>query len=72
MNKNSLETLAVMFRVNDPNLGHVSTLDAMTAAGFAYLHGYFSGIPKRHNRKRRQMAENIAELLDRKAKTLSR
>ena len=67
---NQLLTLAVMFRANDPNLGHVSTLDAMTDAGVAYCYGSFRAIPRCHNRKRAAMAVSIAEHLEREAKKL--
>jgi hypothetical protein len=67
----TLENLAVMFRVNHPNLGHVSTLDAMTEAGLAYMYGHYRGIPERYHRKRRKLRETIARELDRKAKQLS-
>lgn len=62
-----LEVLAVQFRTNDPNLGHVSVFDLMTEAGLAYYYGLFRAIPKHHNRKRRAMAETIATELERKA-----
>lgn len=61
--------LAVMFRTNDPNLGHVSTFDSMTDAGLAYTYGLFRAIPKHHRRKRSAMAESIASQLERKAQS---
>jgi len=66
-----LETLAVMFRTNDPNIGHVSTLDAMTDAGLAYMLGHYRGIPQFHKHKRRKLRECIARELDRKARAAS-
>jgi hypothetical protein len=63
----TLENLAVMFRVNDPNLGHVSTLEAMEEAGLAYTYGLYRGTPKRHHNKRRKLREAIALELDRRA-----
>ncbi len=63
-----LETLAVLFRTNDPNLGHVSTLEAMTEAGFAYSFGLYRGIPDNHKRAKAAMRNTIAEALERKAK----
>ena len=68
MKQITLEQLAVMFRTNDPNLGHYSTFDAIMDAGLSYSYGLFRAIPKHHRRKRRQMAETIASQLDRKAK----
>jgi len=56
-----------MFRVNDPNLGHVSTFEAMTEIGLAYMFGHFMGIPRRHWRKRRKIADCIAREIERKA-----
>lgn len=62
-----LETLAVMFRTNDPNLGHVSTLETMTNAGLAYTYGLYRGIPRNQRRRLRAMRETIATALERKA-----
>jgi hypothetical protein len=59
--------LAVCFRVNDPNLGHVSTLETMTEAGLAYTYGVFRGTPARFKRELRLQREAIAKALDRKA-----
>lgn len=64
----NLETLAVMFRVNDPNLAHVDVWNAMSEAGLAYTYGLFRAIPRHHRRKRQQMANSIADELSRKAK----
>lgn len=60
-----LEQLAVMFRTDDPNLGHVSTLESMTRAGLAYTYGLYRAIPKHHKRRARKMRETIANQLDR-------
>jgi len=62
--KISLENLAVMFRTNDPNIGHVSTLEAMTDCGLAYMLGYYRGIPKCHERKRASAREAIVRALE--------
>ena len=62
-----LDNLAAMFRRNDPNLFHVSTLNAMHDAGMAYIYGYLRGIPAHHKRKRAQVREEIAILLTIKA-----
>ena len=67
MSNDQMHNLAVMFRVNDPNLGHVSTFEAMTEIGLAYLFGHFMGIPKRHWRKRLRLANNIATEIEKKA-----
>lgn len=67
MKAGELLNLAVMFRVNDPNIGHCSTLDAMTEAGLAYSFGLYRAIPARHRIKRRKMGEAIALELERKA-----
>ncbi len=64
--------LAVMFRVNDPNLGHCSTFDTITEAGLAYSYGLFRAIPKRNRNKRQDLAVAIASQLDRKADALER
>lgn len=66
----NLRCLAVMFRCNDRNLGHCSTLEDMTEAGMAYTFGLFCSIPKRHWRKRKQMADAIASALNRQADVL--
>jgi hypothetical protein len=68
MKRIEIENLAVLWRTNDRNLGHVSTFDAMTNAGLAYLYGHYRGIPERYFLKRRKMRETIARELDRKAK----
>lgn len=70
MNAIELEQLAVMFRVSDPNLGHVDVLKVMTEAGLAYSYGYFRGIPLHHRQKRKQWANAIAGNLERKAKLI--
>ncbi len=62
----SRHNLAVMFRTMDRNLNHVSTLDAMTEYGMAYIFGYFRSIPRRHRIKRQKLANNIADSLERK------
>jgi hypothetical protein len=64
----NLHNLAVMFRTNDPNIGHCTVLEEMTKAGLAYTYGLFRAIPKRHWRKRKQMAEAIAASLELKAR----
>jgi hypothetical protein len=67
-----MRCLAVQFRVNDPNLGHCDVFDAMTDCGLAYTYGLFRAIPEHHRRKRRTMAEAIANELDRKAERAER
>ena len=59
-----------MFRLNDPNLGHVSTHEAMTEYGLAYLFGVFMGWPRRWKIKRSKLAHNIANQLDKIASEL--
>lgn len=65
-----MRQLAVMFRTNDPNLGHCSTLDEMTDAGLAYVYGLFRGTPWNHKAKRRRIREEIAAELEKKADKL--
>ncbi len=72
MTKTDIETLAVMFRVNDQNLGHVSVWDQMHEAGLAYLYGVYRGTPQRYVRKRHDMRIMIARALDQKAKEASK
>lgn len=67
MNATALCNLAVQFRALDPNLGHVSVLDQMNAAGLGYPYGLFRSIPKRHKRRRQAMADSIAGQLEKKA-----
>jgi hypothetical protein len=67
MSKTDIEQLAVMFRVNDPNLGHVSVWDKLHELNLAYTYGLYRGTPERYTRKRHQMREAIARELDRKA-----
>ena len=68
--QHDLETLAVMFRCNSPNLAHGDTFDTITDAGLAYTYGLFRATPRHHRRKLRAMRETIANALDRKAKEL--
>lgn len=56
--------LAVMFRNLDPNLGHTSVFEALHFHGFLYLYGLFRGTPPHHRRKRRLLANHIAEHLE--------
>lgn len=60
--------LAVMFRTLDPNLGHVSTFDAMEEHKMSFMFGHFMSIPRHHWRKRRALAERIADALESNAK----
>lgn len=66
-----LETLAVMFRNNDPNLWHVSTFEVMQAAELLYYYGMLRGIPQRHTQRRRELREQIAYALEQKAKRMN-
>lgn len=63
-----LEQLAVMFRTNDPNLGHVSVLEQMNEAGLAYMYGVFRGTPKRYRKERQRLANAIANRLSEMAR----
>lgn len=62
----SRHNLAVMFRVDDPNLCHVSTWEAIAAigGGAAILYGASRTIPLAYTEKRRKLREQIAELLE--------
>jgi hypothetical protein len=64
MNPTEIENLAVMFRSNDRNLGHISTLDAMQELGLAFSYGVFHGTPPRYRQTRRILAADIARRLD--------
>lgn len=70
LNKIEIETLAVRFRVNCPNLQHVDTLEAMEKLGLAFMYGVYCGTPHRSKTKRRELRNRIAETLTQKAKAL--
>ena len=67
-----LHNLAVVFRANLGYLGHVSTLELITQAGLAFLYGVYRGTPERYTRKRRQMRNEIADALEKKAQEATR
>ena len=68
MNAHDLLCLAVLWRTNSPNLGCVSTHEAMTEAGLAYMLGHYSGLPRRYKRVRAAWRNRIADILEQKAK----
>jgi len=70
MKAHELDNLAVMFRTNDPNLGHCSTLEKMLKADMAYSYGLYRGMPERYTRARARLRATIADTLSRKAKGL--
>jgi hypothetical protein len=72
MSSSEIENLAVMFRVDDPNLGHVSVIEAMTELGVAYTYGLYRGTPKHHKQERKRLREAIAERLSTIAKNAGR
>jgi hypothetical protein len=72
MSKTDIEQLAVLFRVNDPNLGHVSVWDKLHQLDLAYTYGLYRGTPERYTQKRRKLRELIAVELDRKVARLMR
>jgi len=67
MKSHDILNLAVMFRTNDPNLRHCSTLDAMNALGMGFLYGSWFSTPKAHKRVDRQKRDRIASLLEKEA-----
>jgi len=62
-----LHNLAVLFRVNSPDIGHCTTLDAMNAAGLGYAFGLLRGTPERYTTRRALLRESIANKLEQKA-----
>jgi len=68
--KLQLEQLAVMFRTNDPNINHVSTLDLINQVNLGYPYGIYRGTPRRYTKIRQSHRECIAKLLTNKANLL--
>lgn len=71
MSRLEYENLAIMFRRNDPNLGHVSILNAMNKAGLAYIYGVLRATPRHHKQKQAILRKAIAFALDDKARAAS-
>lgn len=63
-----IKNLAVMFRTNDPNLGHASVLEAMSELGLAYMYGVYRGTPERYWKERKRLRDSIAMILSQKAR----
>jgi hypothetical protein len=72
MKSHDLCNLAVIFRCNSSDANHVSTLELITQAGLAFSYGVYRGTPERHTQKRRQMRNEIADALERKAQEAAR
>jgi hypothetical protein len=68
MRRIEIENLAVQFRVNCPNLHHVSVHEVMTQLGLGVMYGFYCGTPRHHRNKRRKLREQIAETLSQLAK----
>lgn len=68
MTTHQIENLAVMFRLNDPNIFHVSTFESMEKLGLLFYLGVLNGTPKNHQKKRWEIRQQIGRLLEQKAK----
>jgi len=72
MKSHDLCNLAVIFRCNSSDVNHVSTFELITQAGLAFTYGVYRGTPERYTHKRRQMRNEIADALERKAQEATR
>lgn len=68
--RTKLQNLAVAFRTNSADLGHVSTFETVQRAGCLFLYWMFRGTPERFTARRRKLRNQIAEHLEAKAKAL--
>jgi macrodomain Ter protein organizer (MatP/YcbG family) len=70
--KTALDNIAVQFRMNCPNLRHFSTQETLFRHAdpeAIFLYGVWCSLPKNANRKRAEIAETIASLLNRQTTT---
>lgn len=68
MTARTLYNLAVLFRTNSPNIGHVSTWELMREADMSFALGTYCATPRHWTRKRRAQRETIANTLEQLAR----